>query len=552
MSSEESSNDITGYGKVIARRKWSFLIPFLLISAVGAAFAYWLPPIFRSEATVLIQRQAIPDDLVRTTVTGFVQEQIEATRQRIATFENLLEIARKHNLHPDLLDSAPAEAVRQVASSLSVQMRNITATDPDQRGRREATVAFIVAFEANDPEVAQSVTDEVSRRFLTEHKIEREGQAGKVSEFLESEAAILKAEIAEMEQKVAEFKERELLVLPEMMNVNLKLFEKTEGSITQTETRVRQLEDRIDSVRAELALTDPYVEVEDEQGQTLQSASDRLTVLTARYFRLINRYSSKHPDVRAIQREIRVLAEQSGQAARADELLKQIVGQQEALRQARQRYGDQHPEVLALENSVAGLQRGLQNSIVSAQGVATPNIKPDNPRYVNLQSQLAAAESNLVAEKTNLADLRIKLEEYEQRIFRSPKVDSDLRALTLDYNNARKKYDELTKGLSAAELAEKLESGGNAEQFVLTSPAYLPRLPDSPNRIAILALGLMFASIIGLLSASLAEYMDKTIRGAKSVVAALGAPPLVMIPKIPAAQPSARLNDGNSLLGKAS
>ncbi len=112
-------------------------------------------------------------------------------------------------------------------------------------------------------------------------------------------------------------------------------------------------------------------------------------------------------------------------------------------------------------------------------------------------------------------------------------VGSDLGAQTLDYDIARRKFADLKNKLREAQLALQLESGGNAERFELASNAFLPVLPESPNRVAIAALGLMFAAIVGLLFAALREFLDKTVRGSKAIVDAVGLPPLAVIPAIP-------------------
>ncbi len=74
---------------------------------VAAALAFLLPPVYRSEATILIERQSIPSDVVETTVTGYVQEQIEQLRQRINTRTNLLRIADQFDLYPGRREVRP-------------------------------------------------------------------------------------------------------------------------------------------------------------------------------------------------------------------------------------------------------------------------------------------------------------------------------------------------------------------------------------------------------------------------------------------------------------
>lgn len=534
MNSPLNDNTVgyTNYWTLIKRRKWSLLIPFILISVVGIGIAYTLPPVFKSEANIIIERQSIPKDLIDTTITSYVQEQIEQIRQRIATTENLKQIADQFDLYNDEREKDPQEAFREINSSFVVATKDVTTIDPDQRGTRRATVSFTIGFSYPDAERAQQVAADLTDRFLASHREDRTAKAQEVIRVLEFEADSLKSEVSAMEGEIAEFKQNEFSQLPELMNMNLRLFEKSELAVAQTETQIRQYNDKLDALRAEQSLTDPYRDVETEAGNRIATASKRLSGLTAEFLRLSERYSARHPDVIRLSREIRSLAEQSGDNARADEILTQLVRQQEKLRDARLSYGAQHPEVLGLEKSIAALQRGLQSVAIGSSN-SLASLPPDNPRYVSLQSTISGNESNLQAARSNLTKYQKDVVEYERRLYETPVVDNNLSAQMLEYEGARQKYRDLKKKLRDAQLALRLESGGNAERFVLANPAYLPVLPESPNRIAISALAIMFAAIFGLLLAALREYLDKTIRGSKSISDILGVPPLAVIPVIP-------------------
>jgi len=526
-------SEVGGYLAVLRRRKLSFLVPFLLIGAIGIVIAYLLPPVFKSEAIVIIERQSIPKDLVDTTVQTYIQEQIEQIRQRIATSNSMVEIADKYDLKKDEREEDPIGAMGEIISAFTVATKDVTAADPDRSGVRRATVSFTVGFSHDEAKKTQLVAQELAERFVEEHRVVRKAKAEEVITFLQAEADALKVEVGAMEAEIAEFKQEEFQQLPELMSMNLRLFEKAEGQVAKTETDIRKLQDTLDAQRAALALTDPYKEVETESGRVIASATSRLSSLTAEYLRATERYSDKHPDVIRLSREIQSLAGQSGSTGRADEILTQLVRQQEKLRTARGKYDAQHPEVISLENGISALQRGLVS--FSAQSPNESNaLAPDNPQYVALQSSISANESNLGAARENLTKYTADVAEYERRLFETPVVGGDLKAQSLDYEIARRKLTELTNKLREAQLALQLESGGSAERFELANRAYLPVLPESPNRIAIGALGLMIAGIVGLLFAAIREFLDKTVRGSKAIIDAVGLPPLAVIPAIPA------------------
>ena len=149
-----------------------------------------------------------------------------------------------------------------------------------------------------------------------------------------------------------------------------------------------------------------------------------------------------------------------------------------------------------------------------------------------LKTQAETTLGNIADEKQRLETLRVKLDEYETRLFQTPVVERDQKSIARDYDNAQRKYRELKEKQLQARMAQQLESGENAERWSLVSPAFMPSLPESPNRIGILLLGATLALVLGLLCVVIAEYFDKTVRSARVIMATLGAPPLAVIPQM--------------------
>ena len=83
------------YFEDLKRRILYFLIPCVLVAAVGALVAVFWPATYVSEGKILVESQAIPADLVRPTVTTIANERVQVIEQRIMTRENLLAIVDK-------------------------------------------------------------------------------------------------------------------------------------------------------------------------------------------------------------------------------------------------------------------------------------------------------------------------------------------------------------------------------------------------------------------------------------------------------------------------
>ncbi len=522
------------YWAILKRRKWYFLVPFAATLYISLLLAFGLPSIYRAQATILIERQEIPTSLVESTVTGFVQERIEAIKQRLMSHDRLWEIAEKLNLYPDVRSAANRQAVlKQMRDNIYVEMVDIKTSQAGSSREGVATVAFTVAFEDRSPETAQIVATELAELYMSENRKKRGEQAAEVSSFLEEEAQRLAQKMAESEKKLAEFKKKHLGATPELSNLNMRLLEQTENKIQRLDDRIRSLEDRQMSLQAQLAITSPHKDVYTDKGARVQSSGERLSTLTSEYLRLSATYAQDHPDVVKLRREITALENQTGLNSGASSLVAKLSTQREELAKARQRYSDEHPDVKKLQQSVAALERELRSiSIDRSANIVTAPTRPDNPAYISLQTQLNSVMADIAADHSTRRKLEQKLAKYESRLASAPAVERDFLSLTRDYDNAKKKYQEIKDKLLEARMAEQLEAGGKAERFSLIARPYVPTVPEKPNRLGIALLGGVLAFAFGLVGVTAKEYSDHTVHGSKGVLAISHAPPLVNIPYI--------------------
>ncbi|MBR9805254.1 hypothetical protein GYB62_01915 [bacterium] len=157
-------------------------------------------------------------------------------------------------------------------------------------------------------------------------------------------------------------------------------------------------------------------------------------------------------------------------------------------------------------------------------------LKPDNPAYVMIDTQLKSVREDIRVSRAKLDDMRTKVERYEQYLSRAPQVEKEYQALLRDYESTQFKYSEIKSKQMSAELAQNLESERKGERFTLIQPPELPILPVSPNRIALVLFGMLLAIGAGVGAALALEAVDGGIYGEKTLASVVGAAPMVVIP----------------------
>jgi uncharacterized protein involved in exopolysaccharide biosynthesis len=466
-------------------------------------------------------------------VTSYADERIQVIGQRVMTSANLLAIVDKYGLYADDRKSEPTEVVLEtMRKDIKVEMVSADVVDPRTGRPTQASIAFTVAYDNRSPQLAQRVANELVSLYLNENLKSRTQLAGDAARFLAEEGNRLSEQIAELEKKLAEFKEKHAGELPELTQLNLQLMDRTDREILEVERQISSLEERKILLQAQLAQVNPMEKLTAETGERILGPADRLKVLQSQYASLSGLYGPDHPDILRTRSEMRALEQQVGGGAdNTADLQRRIDAARADLAAARERYSAEHPDVKKAERSLASLEKELAQA-GSRRASAKSTATPDNPAYIQLQGQLSAADTELKTQRAKRAELKLKLKEYETKLTLGPQVEREYKALTRDYETAVAKYQEMTAKGMQAQLAESLETERKGERFTLIEPPLLPEEPVKPNRLAIAFLGLVFSFAGGIGGAAVAESLDASVRGRQALAEIVGAPPLAAIPRI--------------------
>ena len=457
--------ELTDYLIMLRRRKYHVIVPFFVITLIVGIVAFVLPPVYRAGATILIESQEIPQELVATTVTVKLEEHVQGVMLRLMTHQNLWSLINKLDLYPEERSIySPEQVVDLMRSQIGLEIVEFQATTSEEGDTGLATFALKVSFDADTPEISQAITNELATLFLEENRSARAEIASSVSKFLEEEADKLRVQIAGLEVKLADFKRKHVDQLPELKDFNLRLYEQTEDKLRRTEETIRALEDRKINIESQLAIINPYKDILTDSGKRLQTGEERLNVLMADFLYRSSIYSSDHPDIKKLRREIASLEGQIGSSNGVSQLVSQVTLLREKLTEARQRYTEEHPDIKKLKQSIRAIENELHDySLPRASEFSMAPAAPNNPTYVSLQSQLDTINANLGAERAIRDQASTKLQQYETRIRQTPIVERDYLTLSRDYDNAVAKYREIKDKQHEAQLGFELESEAKGE-----------------------------------------------------------------------------------------
>jgi len=208
-------------------------------------------------------------------------------------------------------------------------------------------------------------------------------------------------------------------------------------------------------------------------------------------------------------------------------LRQQVQQQRSILAEARQRYGEDHPDIKRIQRNIESLEARIKSGESADSTLAS-----DSPMAVQLQTQLNATDTQIGALQARGLELRRKMTDLETRMNSAPQVERQYQAVTRDLDSARAKFQDLLKRQMDAEVSEAAIANGTADKFHIKARPVLPDKPAKPQRIAIFAVAFALALIAGMSSIVLAQLLDPTVRGVRDIRDILDVTPLTAVPVI--------------------
>jgi uncharacterized protein involved in exopolysaccharide biosynthesis len=518
--------------EVVRRRRRPLLWTLAAVLLTTLALALLLPPVYRSTATILIEQQEVPQDLVRSTITSYADERVQVMSQRVMTTQNLLEIIRRYGLYPrELRRESREKLIEQMRDDIQFRLVSADVIDPRSGIPRKATIAFTVSYDNKEPDLAVKVANELTTLYLNENLTSRTQSAQDTAGFLNSESERLSKRVSELEAALADFKRQNLQNLPELAQLNMQLMDRTDQQIRDNDAELRSLSQQRVFLQAQLVQIKPNSVLISETGERILSSADRLKMLKSSLASRRALYAPNHPDIVRLEREIAGLEDQKDGAADVNDLRRDLEQARGELGAARERYAPEHPDVRRLERQVASLEAALAAKPSAPATTAAP-VTADNPAYVQLEAQLTAVINNQRSLQQKSAQLQALRENYQRKMATSPAIEQRYRELSRDYEGAQLKYNEVRSKQMEATLAQNLETNRKGERFTLIEPPLPPEQPVSPNRLAILIIGFVLALGSAGAAAAIAESLDTSIRGRKDLAQLWQESPLALIPML--------------------
>lgn len=490
------------YLRLLGHRWWVVLGSFAVITAITVGVTSRMPDIYRSDTTILVDPQKVPENYVKPTVTGDVRNRLGTLSQQILSVTRLQKIIDTFNLYPvERKSMAREDVIAKMRNDIEVSMVN---------GHGQDLEAFRISYRGRDPRLVALVTTQLAELFIDENLKARAQQATGTTEFLKSQLDETKNGLEAQEAKLRDFKLKHIGEMPEQQASDLQLLGQYQSQLQLESEALSRAEQQKTYVQSMMAQSMPVVDVDDESSaassrdegakpgaraavSVVESDKDRLASLLA------HGYTERHPDVQKLKAKI---AQEENEGPKAVVPAVPVP-----------------PPAAPPKVEVA---KGIKPRPVSSMNFVNPV----------LESQLKGYDDEIAKHKREQERLKKLVGEYQTKLDAIPVREQEISDLVRDYEISKAHYTQLLGNQLSAETATELEVRAKGEQFTVLDPAQPAERPTSPNRPLLDGAGAAAGLVIGIILALMTEFLGISITASEQLAACSGLPVLEVIPVI--------------------
>jgi polysaccharide biosynthesis transport protein len=229
-----------------------------------------------------------------------------------------------------------------------------------------------------------------------------------------------------------------------------------------------------------------------------------------------------------------------------DSLNKDLMDLRHQLQEARSRYTEDYPDVVALKDKISKmekLKREMDSEIAAnAKSAKTAgDVDPGSAVQVEhgstspmiqIQSQLKANRLEIQNYQQRAKKIESEIAAYQARLNLTPATEQELADISRGYEESKANYDSLLQKQNQSQLATSLEQRQQGEQFRILDPPSLPARPSAPNHLLISLAGLGLGFAVGASLAAFLEVTDVRVRQEKDLEEAVPLKVLIGIPHL--------------------
>ncbi len=474
------------YLDIILRWKKTIAACLLLSLAGGLVALAITPKMYQATALLIYQRQKINPAKMSPDVISKTEAIVATLQEQVLSRTNLESIIKNYGLYKKELKERPLEDIIDIMRAKHIKI------EVDKKGD-----TFTVSFEGPSPRTVMRVTNELAAKFVEENLRYRSERATETTSYIKDELAMAKKSLQEKEAAMRDYKLKYYNEMPEQRQTNISRLNALQASYQDIQNSLQELERTKIMVQEQITLRKNLLR------------QDLLADMPPAEDETSRTYAQTRREIERLQAELASLLA---------------------------RYTEAHPEVKRTRKTIASLEAKLKalggNGGGPEDDGGSPPASPQDSQLVQLQLQLKNIDMSMAQLKKEAAAIRNQIKTYQKWIAAAPVREAEWAALTRDYEQLNKYYQELVSKSLEAESVKNIEQRQKGSQFRIVDPARLPEKPFKPNWLKIMAMATLLGLGLGGGIAFTLEGLDTSFKDAYDLETYLELPIICSVPLI--------------------
>jgi polysaccharide chain length determinant protein (PEP-CTERM system associated) len=438
------------------RFRWIALIVAWCAAALLWAIVFLIPDTYQASARVFVDTKTALSEVTRGIgVEPDVDTQIQRIRQALLGGPELRRVAEE----TDLMGAAATPRAKQLV------LEKLRAAIDISGGMSPAAGVFTISYKNHSRDKSVQVVDRLLNTFVEGALGGKRQGSEQAQQFLTSQISEYERRLSAAEEQLAAFKKRNVGLMPgaqgdyfTRLQGEMEGLSKAQQNLAVAMRRRDDLQRQLRGEQAFMPSSGPGTKTAAGSGAPATDTSARIAETQAKLDDLLLRFTENHPDVVALR---------------------------QTLNELKQR---EQAEIEAVKRGDAGAAEHL--------GLTA------NPVYQNVQLQYNQAQVDIGAIQTEIAEHQSKIASLRSLINTAPEVEAEFTRLNRDYDVTRAQYKALLERLERSRLGEEAQATGTVK-FEVIDPPTASFTPVEPKR-ALLVIG---AFLLALLAGGGAAYV---------------------------------------------
>jgi polysaccharide chain length determinant protein (PEP-CTERM system associated) len=433
-----------------------------------------LPNYYESKARIYVDSESVLKPLLTGLAVGTdVNARAASVSRVILSRPNVERVARETGI---VVESNSPRALESTITDLRDRIQIIKSVqDPN---------LYTVSYVDQNATRARDVVETVITAFVEDTLGIKQADSKEAQKFLTDQIAEYEVRLREAEERLAEFKRKNLGMMPDDSR---DYYTRLQGALTALEAmqaEYRIASNKRDELRRQLEGEEPTVGImTDDSEATAGPPSSTDTALAqskARLEGLLLQYTEKHPEVVSLRETI-----------------------------------------ARLERERADQQASRRRAGLGGSGVNSLNI---NPVYQSMRIALSQTELQLADLRSRLGTAQGEVSKLRGMVNTIPEVEAELVRLNRDYEVTRQQHQALMQRLESARITDEADRSKDQTRFRIVEPATVPLAPVGLPRSLLNLAALLFALGVGLAIALVMHQLNPVFSTRAQVVSATGLP----------------------------